>query len=365
MRNLSPTLLSRLDRLSGCQGRWIVDCRALEGDYPYALRDLTERSLYSSLLVPQGDDARCWALYRLEALGLQCGNTPTPQDAALYCAHTGWQSRLLFVSDYLREDCSWPGGYSPSAVCRSNARVFRDEFKQELELADADGPDVALDVRYITEDMIETLESLEHYPLLSEDDHSELEQELQDEAWEHWAASDWRRMVCAALDALLPENAPQDGDDILDGVEDVDNRLLELFHACAERSNTYWQEEQGDQWIDLERVAAVLVRQDLRDLTGLALPEPPEPVLVLADSHGVYIPQLWCSDLAREDCADLGISWEDVRCCQCGPYEEWYWEAWQAILDSCQMTDEHGTVWRLHQDGDLWEIADGYRFPEA
>lgn len=272
-RNLSPALLSRIDRLSGCQGRWIVDCRTIEGDYSYALRDLTESSLYSSLLVPQGDDARCWALYRSEALGLQRGNTPTPQDAALYCAHTRWQSRLLFVSDYLREDCSWPGGYSPSAVYRSNARVFRDEFKQELELADADGPDVALDIRYVTDDMIETLEGLEDYPLISDDDYSELEREDQDEAWENWVAADWRRLVCAAIDDVLPDNAPQDGDDILDSVSQADEKLWELFHNCAERSNTYWEEEDGGQWIDLDRVAGALCRQDLRDLTGLALPE--------------------------------------------------------------------------------------------
>lgn len=362
-RNLSPALLSRLDRLAGCQGRWIVDCRQIEGDYSYALRSLSEPWPHSQAdglgrverywhSTPDGSDRNP---YRFGSL----------RDAALYCAHTGWKSRLLFVSDYLREDCSWPGGYSPSAVYRSNARVFRDEFKQELELADADGPDVSLDVRYVTDDMIDTLESLEQYPLLSDDDHTELEMEDQREAWECWAAREWRRLVCAALDAALPENAPQDGDDILDSVEDVGNRLLELFHDCAERSNTYWQEEQGTQWIDLERVAAALVRQDLRDLAGLALPEPPEPVLVLSDSHGRHIPQLWCSDLAKGDCADLGISWEDVRCCQCGPDEDWYWEAWQAILNSCQMTDDRGTVWRLHQDGDLWEVADGYRFPEA
>ena len=276
-RKLSPALLARIDRLSGCQGRWIVDCRELEGDYSYALRDLQESCLYSSLLVPVGDDHRCWALYRGEALGLEIGNNPTPEDAALYCAHTGWRSRLLFVSDFLREDCSWPGGYSPSAVYRSNARVFRDQFSRELEKADGDGPDVALDVRYVTAEMIETLEGLEDYPLISEDDHSQLEMELQAEAWENWGASDWRRLVCAAVEQYLPEGFPFDGDDLisrLGGRED--NKLWELFYQCCDSSNTYWEEEQGGQWVNLDRVAGALTLEDLRDITGLPLEDPAE-----------------------------------------------------------------------------------------
>ena len=274
-RKLSPALLARIDRLSGCQGRWIVDCREIEGDRSYALRDLQESCLYSSLLVPVGEDHRCWALYRLESLGLERGNTPTPEDAALYCAHTGWRSRLLFVSDLLREDCSWPGGYSPSAVYRSNARVFRDEFSSELEKADGDGPDVALDVRYVTEEMIETLEGLESYPLISEDDHSQLELEDQQQDWESWAASDWRQLVCKAIDAVLPDDAEQDGDDILSAMPDADSKLAELFHNCCDWGNHYWEED-GDagQWIDLEEVAQQLGVHEIRDFTGLQLLAP-------------------------------------------------------------------------------------------
>jgi hypothetical protein len=267
-RKLSPALLARIDRLSGCQGRWIVDCRELEGNYSYALRDLRE----------------CWPLYTPDgeryydegevcrATGYRVGS---PESAALYCAHTGWKSRLLFVSDYLREDRSWPGGYSPSAVYRSNARVFRDEFRRELEKADGDGPDVALDVRYVTDEMLETLEGLESYPLISEDDHSELEVEDQQEAWENWAASDWRRLVCAAIDQFLPDGAQKDGDEILDAMPDADSKLAELFRDCCEWSNTYWEED-GDagQWIDLDRVAKQLGIHEIRDFTGLQLLDP-------------------------------------------------------------------------------------------
>ena len=90
----------------------------------------------------------------------------------------------------------------------------------------------------------------------------------------------------------------------------------------------------------------------------------PQPCLVLNDAHGVYIPQLWCSDVTEEQCSTLHIQWSDVRCCQSGPDEEWYWESWQSILDTCHMTDDSGTTWRLHQDGDLWEVPDGFEWEE-
>lgn len=272
-RKLSPALLARIDRLSGCRGRWIVDCRELEGDYSYALRSLSE----------------AWPFYQSDEFGqvqrywhaTPAGSDHNPhklgslEDAAFYCAHTGWRSRLLFVSDFLREDCSWPGGYSPSAVYRSNARVFRDEFSSELEKADGDGPDVALDVRYVTDEMLETLEGLEDYPLISEDDHSQLELEDQQEAWENWAASDWRRLVCAAVDQLLPEDSPFDGDDLISRISGEDEKLAELFEVCRESANEYWEEESdGSQWIRLERVAAELSLEDLRELTGVPLQDP-------------------------------------------------------------------------------------------
>lgn len=274
-RKLSPELLRRIDSLSGCQGRWIVDCRELEGNYSYALRDLQESCLYSSLLVPVGDDARCWALYRLETLGLERGNNPTPEDAALYCAHTGWKSRLLFVADHLNDECSWPGGYSAPSIYRSNARVFRDQFSKELEAgADGDADGVALDVRFVSDEMLETIESLENYCVLDEDDHSALELELQQEAWDLWAASDWRQLVCKAIDAVLPEDATTDGDEILAAMPDEDSKLAELFHNCCEWTNTYWFEDGTDQWIDLDRVAQALGIEELRDFTGLQLLSP-------------------------------------------------------------------------------------------
>jgi hypothetical protein len=179
--------------------------------------------------------------------------------------------RVAVAATYLDDDCSWPGGYSAPSIYRSNARVFRDDHSKALAAgADGDGPGLSLDVRYVTAEMIEELHGLESYPLLSDDDHSELELELQDEAWDSWAARDW----AAAVEKLLALHAPETADQYwaADTMETVAaEKLRDLFHACCESSNTYWQEEQGDQWIDLDRVAAALDLADLKELTGLPL----------------------------------------------------------------------------------------------
>jgi hypothetical protein len=133
---------------------------------------------------------------------------------------------------------------------------------------------VALDVRFVSDEMLETIESLENYGILDEDDHSALELELQDEAWENWAASDWRRLVCKAIDAVLPEGATTDGDEILAALPDEDSKLAELFRNCCEWTNTYWFEDGTDQYIRLEDCAEALDLHTIRDFTGLQLLSP-------------------------------------------------------------------------------------------
>ena len=89
-----------------------------------------------------------------------------------------------------------------------------------------------------------------------------------------------------------------------------------------------------------------------------------QPSLVLLDAHGVYIPQLWCSDLDQEQSEAIGVDWKDVQACQAGPDHEWYWEAWASIIDSCAFTDADGVTWTLYQDGDLWEVPEGFTFED-
>jgi hypothetical protein len=84
------------------------------------------------------------------------------------------------------------------------------------------------------------------------------------------------------------------------------------------------------------------------------------PRLVVSDANGVYIPQIYVEGMTEADAEQLNVRYEDVVTCQEGPDNEWYWEAWQNILDKAEFTDEQGVSWYLHQDGDLWECPDGY-----
>jgi len=86
--------------------------------------------------------------------------------------------------------------------------------------------------------------------------------------------------------------------------------------------------------------------------------------LIIGDSWGIYIPQRFCDGFDADDAARINVDFKDVEICQAGPGEEWYWEAWQSILDSCGFTDADCRVWRLYQNGDLWEIPEDCEFPE-
>lgn len=257
--SLSPALLSKIDSLSGCNGRWLVDCRAIEGDYSYALRSLSDQWPLDT-----EDGPRYWhgltevpSLFRLSS----------PEDAAQYCAATKWKAKLLFSPSLLNADCMWPGGYDASSLHRSNYRTFSDTYSQELLLADGDGEGLSLDVRFITAEMLEDILSLENYPLLSEDDHSYQESEDQQEAWENWAERDFRRALENRLCTVLEDE--EEAETILESLSA--DSLSSLFHGLSNAIGEYWQEEHcSGWWMDCEKVAESLSEEEILSLARTA-----------------------------------------------------------------------------------------------
>ena len=75
---------------------------------------------------------------------------------------------------------------------------------------------------------------------------------------------------------------------------------------------------------------------------------------LLCDSHhGVYIPQIMARRLFEAGWS--GIDLCDVVELEAGPYEsDWYWDAWDCILNNAQFKDENGEIWYLHHDEDLF-----------
>jgi hypothetical protein len=76
-------------------------------------------------------------------------------------------------------------------------------------------------------------------------------------------------------------------------------------------------------------------------------------VLLMSDSHGIYIPQFFIDDCSFWE----GISTDCRDCLAMGPdYQEnpSYWEYWDECLNSAYFIDKHGNKFVLWQDGDLW-----------
>lgn len=88
-----------------------------------------------------------------------------------------------------------------------------------------------------------------------------------------------------------------------------------------------------------------------------------DPILAVSDTNGIYIPQMYCNHIDEQIAEEMHISFKDVQICQEGPDHEWYWESWDLII-SCAQWISDGVKWGLHQDGDLWEVPEGFSFDE-
>jgi len=117
-----------------------------------------------------------------------------------------------------------------------------------------------------------------------------------------------------------------------------------------------------------ESVLSVLISEIEENRSSVFNPET-DSRLLLSDSHGIYIPQMYCQGISKEEARELSLDWWAVETCQHGPGEEFYWEAWQSILDSAEIMEpaslkEEESVWRLVQKGDLWQVRSDVEIPE-
>lgn len=86
-----------------------------------------------------------------------------------------------------------------------------------------------------------------------------------------------------------------------------------------------------------------------------------EPILILSDARGVYIPQNFAEEYDTYHGTWTGIRPEDIAILLEGPDNELYWDAWTSIENNAEYTHTNGTQYRLYQDGDVWLIPDGYK----
>ena len=146
---------------------------------------------------------------------------------------------------------------SSGSVEVSNHRVFLERYKDVPNVYDVYGGygtfAVGIRLDSITDDMLEDFRALADYPLLDEDDHSEVEREAEDEAWKSWARHDFIR----ELEKTFP-----DLEEIIDQMPE--DKLDALFYELMERANEYWIHESGNSaYIHLDRVVAKCTADDL------------------------------------------------------------------------------------------------------
>ena len=168
---------------------------------------------------------------------------------------------LLFVSDF-----TGSSDYSGGLPYLSNCEVLLEEYDSPecRELIGGHGSkSVVIDPRYVSEELMETLESLENYPVIDEEHWSELSEKLKGEAFESWVESDLRRYIGEALvEALLEggvrerEEAEEEAEEI---AENASKDILWEILSEADSDGSLWEEEYNSMYCNLDRIDSSLI----------------------------------------------------------------------------------------------------------
>lgn len=253
----SPALLKRIERLAGCQGHWVL------------IRDGE----------PETDCSYQWH--------------QSPEDHLQTCLAERWRGVSLgFCPSY----CGFSDYSNTGLVGKANFNVLTDPASTPdphggiLTVGYGwNGEGVALDLLRVPADVLEAVEALESYPLLSEDEHSTLEMGEIEASWADCYSREWRDLVRDQLAQYCPQpvvDANQYGpstakfwaDDQLNSLPDdqLEKQLHELFTVCLDWSGEAWVVEDlsSGAYVKIDKVARGIDRSDLVGLTGLALLAP-------------------------------------------------------------------------------------------
>jgi hypothetical protein len=197
----------------------------------------------------------------------------TLEIAERFSAEKLWQSAtLVFCPDYFSS-----GDYGGSLAELSNLQTFLEDYNNApgvYELYGSYGSaGLALDVRHITEEILEDLGALQSYPVRSEDHLCHLELEKEEEAWQCWAERDFRSALIKEALGLFSSASEAQLESLEEALEEAESgALAELLRSLQERGNLYWETETTSRWCDVERAAEELLPEDLEELLS-AQPE--------------------------------------------------------------------------------------------
>jgi hypothetical protein len=163
---------------------------------------------------------------------------------------------LLFVPSHCES-----GDYGGSVYALSNAEALLKEFGGSpgcRELIGGHGSyGLAIDVRYVSEDLLEALESLESYPLYDEEHCCLVEDRLKEEAFSSYLERDLRRLLEETAGEALrerglsEEEAEEEAERRAESLTEGD--LWELL-SSADSDGCLWEQEHNSMYCALDRI---------------------------------------------------------------------------------------------------------------
>lgn len=229
---LSPALARRIDALHGCRGSWF--------------------------LIETGEPQNRWAQ----------DASQSPKDALSACLARRWRGVSLgFQPDW----CGYSSYGDTGLVGKANFKHFQDRYSEPEILTASygwDGESIVADLRFASEDLIESIVALEDYPLADEELYSELEMEEQASAWEDTYSRDWFKILADKLGPYAADDAEMYWAEELIEATVSDQAAFVLFERCREAANLYWEVEDlsSEAYINMDRIAAQLTGEDLVSL---------------------------------------------------------------------------------------------------
>ena len=122
---------------------------------------------------------------------------------------------------------------------------------------------MALDPRYVSEELLEALEALESYPVWDEEHLSEVEERLKVEAFNCWLEGDLRGLIEeVCLEALQTGGVrePEEAEEIAEKIADeaTEDQLWDLL-GDADSDGFLWEPEHNQIYCRLERIDSALI----------------------------------------------------------------------------------------------------------
>jgi len=185
-----------------------------------------------------------------------------PMEAAsLLSERKLWQTAaVLFIPDYFSS-----GDYGGSVHYLANKEAFLEEFGNSEKIGGSQiwellggfsSSQIAIDPRYVTEELLEALESLQDYPLWDEDNLWKVEERLKAEAFSCFLESDLRRRI----EEILTE-AGEEEEKAEEKVESLTEEDLWEILRLADSDGCLWEPEHNSMYCNLERVTEENLRE--------------------------------------------------------------------------------------------------------